>query len=147
MKVHSTELRIKAKHLALEPAIIKKEELKFNKRDPKFAEYLRHHRRMVVGVEARGTHLARSFMEGKPYSSIENGRKPERECEFLAAKRRAVAMISKYWRVPGLLDGFGGHSAGTSYSVRKELEKRFVQDKILDMFDRWVAGEFSAADY
>lgn len=104
----SIELKIKSKHLALEPAIIRREEKKILKRirsgrcnDTASAqlkyESLHNHRKWNVRNEARATELARAFLIGKPYSEVEQKRKPENEFKF---KRyilpRVVAMVNKY---------------------------------------------------
>lgn len=88
----SVELKIKAKHLALEPAIIRKEEnklreqLAYNKQlyQVYYVEdhsvtseiynkwySLQHHRKTVVRNAARATHLARAYIAGMPYSKVE----------------------------------------------------------------------------
>lgn len=90
----SIELKIKSKHLALEPAIIRKEEQKLHSyikkvraKDPKGIELqkfnelnqkffsLRQHRKEDVRQEARATYLARAFMKGTPYKAVERSRK------------------------------------------------------------------------
>lgn len=90
----SIELKIKSKHLALEPAIIRKEEHKLHSyikklrvENPKGIELqklnelsdkffsLRHHRKEDVRQEARATYLARAFMKGTPYKEVERSRK------------------------------------------------------------------------
>lgn len=112
-KINPIELKIKAKHLALEPAIIKKEEKKLSKfsegwltdNSPigkrKFdamvkARELHNHRIMKLRVEARGTELARAFLAGKAYSTVEAKRKPEKEYEFQKACQRAKKIIWNY---------------------------------------------------
>ena len=81
----SIELKIKAKHLALEPAIIKKEikklgrQLSYEQKDTDVVPYklinkidsLHCHLIQDVKREARATHLVRGFMSGKKYSEIE----------------------------------------------------------------------------
>lgn len=82
----SIELKIKSKHLALEPAIIRHEERKLRKRiranrnyqDNKTAEALESkwyslytHRKWDVRNEARATHLTRAYLAGKSYKSVE----------------------------------------------------------------------------
>ena len=102
----SIELKIKAKHLALEPAIIRKEEQKILKqiRSSKcndtaeaFRKYesLHNHRVWNVRNEARATHLARAYIAGMPYSSIEKKihDKSVLKCYILP---RVVAMVAKY---------------------------------------------------
>lgn len=80
------ELKIKAKHLALEPAIIRQEERKLKKRmryhrsDDSVSAIslewklhsLTNHRKINVRNEARATHLARAYIAGKPYSYVES---------------------------------------------------------------------------
>lgn len=106
----SIELRIKSKHLALEPAIIKHEEeklkrqikwLKNNGRDNEARQLdyklqsLINHRRIDVANEARATFIARAFLAGKPYSSVERGVKNK----WLFRTKilpRIVAMAKKY---------------------------------------------------
>ena len=78
----SIELKIKSKHLALEPNIIRVEEAKLKKqiyydRDgnttklQQTLDSLILHRRWNVRNEARATHLARAFLAGKTYKSAE----------------------------------------------------------------------------
>ena len=94
----SVYLKIKSKHLALEPAIIRKEENKVKKQikhykmyhqisaDGTFAHYKEHpelsdlwirygslvsHRRWEVRNEARATYLARAYCKHMPYKFVE----------------------------------------------------------------------------
>lgn len=78
----SIELKIKSKHLATEPAIIRHEERKllkmarrreYNDTESVLSKYrsLSEHRKWVVRNESRATYLARAFLSGKPYSSVE----------------------------------------------------------------------------
>lgn len=94
----SVELKIKSKHLALEPAIIRKEEQKLLKQIRSYKEYhqvtinefyvnykehpdlnniqskyarLVSHRRWDVRNEARATYLARAYIKGVPYKVLE----------------------------------------------------------------------------
>lgn len=104
----SIELKIKSKHLALEPAIIRREEKKLLKRirsgrcndtADAFRKYesLHNHRKWNVRNEARATELARAFLIGKPYSEVEQKRKPENEFKFqVYIIPRIVAMVNKY---------------------------------------------------
>lgn len=107
----SIELKIKAKHLALEPRIIRHEETKL-KRQMKYhrsedqtsavdLEYKLHsltnHRKIEVRNEARATHLARAYLKGKSCSYAELKRNPEREYYFqVYVLSRVHAMIRKY---------------------------------------------------
>lgn len=104
------ELKIKAKHLALEPAIIRKEEAKLKKQmkyhrsgDDKSVFTLARkldelcvHRRWNVRNEARATHLARAYLAGKPYASVEKLRKENYPMFFMYIIPRIVAMVTKY---------------------------------------------------
>lgn len=104
----SVELKIKAKHLALEPAIIRKEEQKILKQirsgycnDTAAAlrkyESLHNHRKWNVRNESRATNLARAFIAGKLYSTVEQKRKPENDSKFQRfVIPRIVAMVNKY---------------------------------------------------
>lgn len=106
----SVELKIKEKHLALEPAIIKKEEAKLRKKlknkpsdfkaEIKLFE-LQKHRKYHLGVEARATHLARAYIAGKPYKQVEASRKPENEYWFEKCVARVIKMVAKYGCVGG----------------------------------------------
>lgn len=102
----SIELKIKSKHLALEPAIIRKEERKILKHirsgfcnDTAEAlrkyESLHNHRKWNVRNEARATELARAYIAGKPYVSVE--RKRHDDCLFISRiVPRITAMVEKY---------------------------------------------------
>lgn len=104
----SIELKIKSKHLAYEPAIIRHEEKKILKQirsgycnDTAAAlrkyESLYNHRKWNVRNEARATELARAFLIGKPYSEVEQKRKPENEYKFQRfIIPRIVSMVNKY---------------------------------------------------
>jgi hypothetical protein len=108
----SIELKIKAKHLALEPNVIRCEERKLisqikwlNKRGEDAQavtwklESLSAHRRWNVRNESRATNLARAYLAGKPYSYAEKSRKPENEVMFqLYIIPRIIVMVSKYGR-------------------------------------------------
>jgi hypothetical protein len=116
----SIELKIKSKHLGVEAQIIRFEERKLKKQvrwfitDHKatgandevklhtftpFNTYrsLNRHRRWDVRNENRATFLARAYLAGKSYSSVEHKRKPENEFTFYAyVLPRVVAMVAKY---------------------------------------------------
>ena len=103
----SIELKIKAKHLALEPQIIKREELKLRKQmkynrgeqsywdlDRK-REELSVHRRWNVRNELRATELARAYLAGKPYNYVEKKRKDNGVFQLYIVPR-IVAMVTRY---------------------------------------------------
>ena len=111
----SIELRIKSKHLALEPAIIRNEERKLQRQikwlnengKATEAQTLRYkldslisHRREDVANEARATFLARAFIAGKPYASVERNVK-NKDLFKQRIFPRIVAMIKKYksWQI------------------------------------------------
>lgn len=99
------ELKIKSKHLALEPQIIKHEERKIKKqiRSNKgdLQELLRkyenlvNHRKFIVRNEARATQLARAYLSGKAYTTVEFKRHDN--MSFLCyIVPRIHAMVTKY---------------------------------------------------
>jgi hypothetical protein len=117
----SVELKIKSKHLSVEAQIIRFEECKLKKqvawarhvhhdvigynteyevhKDNNFMTYvsLNRHRRWDVRNENRATFLARAYIEGVAYSSVEQKRKPENEYRFSTyIIPRVVAMVAKY---------------------------------------------------
>ena len=99
------ELKIKAKHLALEPQVIKHEErklkgqIKFTKgTDAKLIYKLNdlvNHRKWNVRNESRATELARTYLAGKPYSYAEKSRKNDVMFQLYIVPR-IVAMVTKY---------------------------------------------------
>lgn len=115
----SIELKIKSKHLALEPAIIRKEEQKLLKqlswfrsygmeavlKDPAFQKMLtkhhslRDHRITVVRNEARATHLARAYIAGIPYENVEKKRHDD-VLFMVKIFPRIVSMVAKYGNTP-----------------------------------------------
>jgi hypothetical protein len=111
----SVELKIKAKHLAFEPGIIRKEEQKLKKairahyaniqinpgsntapptEKERLRESLYRHRVWDVRNESRATHLTRAFIAGKPYRSVES----KSDMNFVQAYMlsRMSSMIAKY---------------------------------------------------
>jgi hypothetical protein len=116
----SLELKIKSKHLSEEARIIRFEEHKLFKQyqwalnnyraagnndmyprwnDKAFMSYasLNKHRRHDVRNENRATFLARAYISGQNYLSVETKRKPEREFEFYNfIVPRIVNMVAKY---------------------------------------------------
>lgn len=112
----SVELKIKSKHLALEPAIIRFEEEKLRKQIDWFKRThqvknfwenndlwalhskwtrLYDHRKNDVANEARATYLARAYLKGIPYNVVEKKRHEELKFKQLIIPRIA-AMITKY---------------------------------------------------
>jgi hypothetical protein len=110
----SIELKIKSKSLAEEAKIIRKEEniirnqvvwlqgnsssdiLLINKLRDKRAS-LTDHRKYDVRNENRATYLARAFLNGDEYSSVEQKRNPSKEFNFhLLVLKRVLTMVNKY---------------------------------------------------
>jgi len=108
--MYAVELKIKSKHLALEPSIIRKEEAKLKRiakrlRLSQESDYkamsslhrLQAHRRTDIRYEARATHLARAYIAKKPYNAIERKRKTDKEYHFnKLVIPRIVKMVNKY---------------------------------------------------
>jgi hypothetical protein len=113
----SVQLKIKQKHLALEPAVIKTEERKILSRIRGIknnASYIANsekliyeleftfnnlvnHRRWDVRNESRATHLARAYIVGKEYKSVEIKRHEQGEYAFRSdIIPRIVKMVTKY---------------------------------------------------
>jgi len=116
----SVELKVKSKHLSEEARIIRFEERKQLKQyqwglkqwhaagnngmyprwdDKAFGDYysLKHHRTWDVRNENRATFLARAYIAGVPYASVEQKRKPEKESYFqVMVLPRVWAMVIKY---------------------------------------------------
>lgn len=104
----SVELKIKSKHLALEAAVIRFEERKLKsqikwlkaRQQPltgldSTLNSLSAHRRWDVGNENRATFLARAYIAGKPYLTVENKVK-DRVVLYSYIVPRVVSMLKKY---------------------------------------------------
>lgn len=91
----SIELKIKSKHLSVEAQIIRFEENKLRKTDQETYFSLRNHRRWDVRNENRATFIARAYLAGKRYKSVE--RHVNDEGVLIAyIVPRALSMINKY---------------------------------------------------
>lgn len=122
----SIELKIKAKHLALEPAIIRREEQKLKKQFAWFKQKhqitendftqiylnhrelynihskrysLEHHRKTVVRNASRSTHLARAFIAGMSYDRVEKKREDELLFKHVIIPE-VFRMVAKYSAKP-----------------------------------------------
>ncbi|MBT6201761.1 MAG: hypothetical protein HOI21_14745 [Bacteroidetes Order II. Incertae sedis bacterium] len=112
----SVELKVKAKSLAAEAVIIKHEEHKAKKaarywrgiegesansygsnrqRAASNLASLTYHRKTVVRWEARATHLARAYIQGRPYKSVEAKCKDWGTLNIYI-RPRILAMVKKY---------------------------------------------------
>lgn len=106
----SIELKIKSKHLGLEAKVIKFEEQKLKRQirwqlkaqiaAEKFQSKLNsitNHRKWDVRNENRATFLARAYIAGVPYKTVEQRRKPENEYTFqIYVLPRVLAMVNRY---------------------------------------------------
>ena len=104
----SIKLKIKSKHLALEAGVIRFEELKLKRQiewlkthqkdEATFRcewESLNSHRRFDVRNEARATYLARGYIEGRKYNTIEHEIKDLGTFNSYILPR-VVSMVIKY---------------------------------------------------
>lgn len=143
----SIELKIKAKHLALEPAIIRKEEQKLLKQIKYTKQYhqtnddlndltyplhqkwssLFAHRKWDVRNEARATHLARAFLHGQSYNEVEGKTHDKWVLKFYIIPR-VFAMVAKYG--PKKIHKFWD---GKRYDYRKE-----EADPLMDKIREWA---------
>ena len=122
----SIELKIKAKHLALEPAIIRREKQKLKKQFAWFKQKhqitendftqiflnhrelynihskrysLEHHRKTVVRNASRSTHLARAYIAGMSYDRVEKKREDELLFKHVILPE-VFRMVAKYSAKP-----------------------------------------------
>lgn len=104
----SIKLKIKSKHLALESGVIRFEEqklkhqiewLKIRQQDDNHVravwESLNSHRRCEVRNEARATYLARAYIDGRKYNTIEKKIKDLGTFNTYILPR-VVSMVIKY---------------------------------------------------
>jgi len=104
----SIKLKIKSKHLALEAGVIRFEDQKLKRQiewlkthqkddtDARIAwESLNTHRRFDVRNENRATFLARAYIEGRKYETLEHKRK-DNGTFYTYIMPRVVSMVIKY---------------------------------------------------
>jgi len=104
----SIELKIKSKHLGLEAKVIRHEERKLKKQlrwmanrqalPPEFEHKyysIHNHRVWNVRNENRATFLARAYLAGKSYRSVEHKRKDD-SVFFWYILPRVFEMVNKY---------------------------------------------------
>lgn len=104
----SIKLKIKSKHLALEAGVIRFEENKLKKQIRWYCDkhiphshietaliQITRHRKWDVRNENRATFLARAYIAGKPYKSVERSVKDTSllNCYIVP---RVVAMVQRY---------------------------------------------------
>ena len=150
----SVELKIKSKHLSEEAKIIRFEERKLFKQyqwslnnyrtagnndmyprwdDKAFMSYssLNHHRKWDVRNENRATFLARAYISGVPYKSVEHKRKADNEYRFQTfVLPRVFAMVVKYGKRE---DGdWEWDKVKQKYNATKQLKDKIVAWSKLD---------------
>lgn len=104
----SIELKIKSKHLALEAGVIRFEENKLKKQIRWYCDkhmphshiettlnQITRHRKWDVRNENRATFLARAYIAGKPYKTVEQSVKDTSILEYYIIPR-VVAMVQRY---------------------------------------------------
>ena len=146
----SVYLKIKSKHLALEPAIIRKEENKVKKQikhykmyhqisaDGTFAYYKEHpqlsdlwirygslvsHRRWEVRNEARATYLARAYIKHMPYKFVESKTQEKLPGPVMDS---LIRMVMKYGAIRYYPD-YTRDEAGKT-KIAKTAEEKAKQD-------------------
>lgn len=106
----SIELKVKSKHLSVEAAIIRHEEVKLKRQIEWKKDHeedielllikwqsLNGHRRWDVRNENRATFLARAYIAGVPYKKVEQKRKEENELKFrFTILNRVLNLVKKY---------------------------------------------------
>lgn len=150
----SVELKIKSKHLSEEAKIIRFEERKLFKQyqwslnnyrtagnndmyprwdDKAFMSYssLNHHRKWDVRNENRATFLARAYISGVPYKSVEHKRKADNEYRFQTfVLPRVFAMVVKYGKRE---DGdWEWDKVKQKYNATKQLKDKIIAWSKLD---------------
>ena len=148
----SIELKIKSKHLALEPAIIRKEERKLNKQIEHYKSYhqitggdgctwsyskhhpdlynmylkrgsLICHRKWDVRNEARATYLARAYIKGMPYNVVEAN---TRELPAQSVMTSLIRMVMKYGSK--VYNNDRQKDANGTYRISKSAEDKAKED-------------------
>ena len=146
----SVELKIKSKHLSEEARIIRFEERKLFKQyqwalnnyraagnndmyprwnDKAFMSYasLNHHRRWGVRNENRATFLARAYIAGVTYNTVEHKRKPENEHVFQTQiLQRVFAMVVKYGKREDGDWEWEKSNQGGRYIATKQLKDKII---------------------
>ena len=92
------ELKIKSKHLSAEAKIIRFEEEKLRQKDRTTFFSLRWHRKWDVRNENRATFLARAFLAGKTYKSVER-KVHDLPLLYIYILPRVLVMANKYGSV------------------------------------------------
>lgn len=91
----SIELKVKSKHLTEEAKIIRFEERKQRARNKALFRSLRKHRAWDVRNENRATFLARAYLAGRAYNTVEQNVYSRGKLENYILPR-TLTMINKY---------------------------------------------------
>ena len=91
----SIELKIKSKHLSVEAKIIRFEEKKLKAKNKAMFWNLRSHRTWEVRNENRATFLARAFLEGRAYGTVEKNVENQGKLVHYIVPR-VLSMVNKY---------------------------------------------------
>lgn len=95
-KTTYAQLNVKQKSLAKESQIIKSDVKKYARENEIYTSAnLYEHLRTVVKPECRATGLALAYMQGRAYNTVEQKRKPEKECDFRYYTLKALHRILK----------------------------------------------------
>lgn len=147
MHCNLIKLKIKIKHLALEPAIIRKEVKKLYRAGRHQDAYiLDHHLRTVVRPEARATQLVYAFLRQKKYSEVEQQDSWLYMC--YATEKSIYRMLKNYGGFsPVLADMYRMSDHADSYNtVRNDVLDQWIQGTdrdryIQEKFKLWLQGE------
>lgn len=131
-KLNKAALTIKAKHLAEESRIIRREERKWKGHDKLFFS---EHRKGIVRNEARATQLAIAMMVGKPYEAVERKCNNKGKLNWFIVPRIA-AMVEKYHK-PSEEIRTAMNLSRYQYKNSNDTKKRFFQAAV----KRWIDGK------
>lgn len=107
-----TKLKIKLKHLATEPAIIKLEERRARYNADRESYY--NHRINVVRPAARATQLAYAFLRGKKYKTLEHNEPLKTQANTYIGRKVLTQMAM-------MIDNYG------------DVEKHFTEGQVKDI--------------
>ena len=158
----SIELKIKSKHLSEEARIIRFEERKQLKQyqwalnqyhatgnnemfprweNKAFNTYrsLTNHRKWDVRNENRATFLARAFIAGVPYTSVEQKRNPDNEGVFnIRVLSRVCAMVAKYGK---------RESGDVEYEIRSGSRRYKATNQLKQKIVTWAQSEIKPENF
>ena len=141
MKRNLAKLRIKIKHLAAEPAIIRHEMRKaLKERDYYSYQSFYSHNKFTVRPEARATQLAYAFLRGKKYSDVEPGQplidevKEWPNCKMMTSFARMVDVygddLTEFFTEGQLKD-----IRTAPFDKRRDLRREYIRKYI---YSSWI---------